>query len=133
MLSLKPPWRQKNPIMEKACPAYYKNTAPEKAREILKNLKAKDLDMDRVLKEKEVVFNGETGGVRRTVALFIRKNRGVSDPQLLVSITTTKEKEKAKNIVGAKISAHAHALYYKGEQILRFSSGQSGGFKWYNF
>ena len=30
-----PPWRQKNPLMEKACRAYHKNTAPEKARKAL--------------------------------------------------------------------------------------------------
>jgi len=45
MLSLKPPWKQKNPIMEKACSAYHRNRAPAKAVEILENLKAKDLEV----------------------------------------------------------------------------------------
>jgi len=39
-MSLKPPWRQENPVMEKACPAYYKNTAPDDIVEFVDKLKA---------------------------------------------------------------------------------------------
>ena len=40
MLSLKPPWKQKNPTMEKACPTYHKNTAPDDIVEFVDKLKA---------------------------------------------------------------------------------------------
>jgi len=39
-MSLKPPWKQKNPVMEKACQAYHKQTAPAEIVDFIKKVKA---------------------------------------------------------------------------------------------
>jgi len=54
MLSLKPPWKQRNPVMEKACQAYHRNRVPVENIEVLKKVKA--TSRGRSL-EKEVVGN----------------------------------------------------------------------------
>jgi len=38
-MSLKPPWRQKNPVMEKACQVYHRNTAPEEIVNLVEKIK----------------------------------------------------------------------------------------------
>ena len=77
-MSLKPPWKQKNPVMEKACPAYYKNTAPAKAVRFIEKLKAK---RNGALLAKEIVFTGKGSWENApiwTVVLFKEKKRPVA-------------------------------------------------------
>jgi len=56
MMSLKPPWKQKNPAMEKACPVYYKNTAPAFVVKFVEDLKLVDYHSGKEL-EPEYVGN----------------------------------------------------------------------------
>jgi len=51
-----PPWRQKNPIMEKACPAYHRNTAPARFVEVMKEFTVLGYGKET---EPEVVKNSE--------------------------------------------------------------------------
>jgi len=80
-MSLKPPWKQKNPVMEKACPAYYKNTAPDDIVEFVDGLKATSRGKKL---SKEFVHNGANivgGGKKRKASIVLlrlgEKVRGV--------------------------------------------------------
>jgi len=111
-MSLKPPWKQKNPVMEEACQAYHRNTAPEKAIEILKNLEAYSLKWEEYL-SKEVVYNGGGKHYNATVVLFLHGE----DPELVVSIATSKKDgEFIRLAIGKQTNAN-HKIYYKGEVI----------------
>ena len=70
MLSLKPPWKQKNPTMEKACPTYHKNTAPDDIVEFVDKLTVRS--EGRTL-QKEIVDNGKDyiGGGKTVPASFV--------------------------------------------------------------
>jgi len=120
MVSLKPPWKQKNPAMEKACQAYHRNTAPEKAIEVLKKLKIVDPVWD-ITFEKEVEYNGSSGGVKRTQVLFIRKEKAPreketpNDPEATASINT-KNGELLSIEVG-KLAGHDLDVYFEGKKL----------------
>jgi len=127
-MSLKPPWKQKNPVMEKACQAYHKQTAPAKAVEILKNLKAKDLATGEVWSEKKIFYNTESDRWDISLVSFLKKGEVGTYPQLVARIEVRKT-VKGSRIHAAKLMPHPCGLYYKGERILRFSAGTGGGYK----
>jgi len=109
MVSLKPPWRQKNPIMEKACPAYYKQTAPAKAVEIVKKMKLRS--NGKTLQAK-FVDNGSSKWVNITTVLF-KQNY----PLVVAIIYTPKEGEGTKRIRMEKFAyGRKVTLSYKGER-----------------
>ena len=66
-MSLKPPWRQENPVMEKACPAYYKNTAPAEAVKIFKDMKVVDKEEGKRL-DGEIICNAGTKEAKSTLS-----------------------------------------------------------------
>jgi len=71
-MSLKPPWKQKNPIMEKACPTYHKQTAPAKTVEMVE-----EADFSPEVK-KEFVGNYEgVDGFQTTVVHLVHKSLGI--------------------------------------------------------
>jgi len=88
------------------------------------------LETGKVFSKKRIVYNGKGGGVKRTVALFMGVGKNTDDPNVVISINTT---EKWARLEVAKLAGHACGLYYKGEQIVRLSSGTSGGYKHYAF
>jgi len=66
MLSLKPPWKQKNPIMEKACQAYHRNRAPTRAREIIESIEAKGHDVEIINNAETPVWKSTQAAIKRT-------------------------------------------------------------------
>jgi len=77
-MSLKPPWKQKNPIMEKACQTYHRNRAPEENIKLLKKVKATSVEHTL---EKEVIgnYSGGSGKWKREctfVTLNIKDSQG---------------------------------------------------------
>jgi len=68
-MSLKPPWKQKNPIMEKACPAYYKQTAPAETIQVLDRLTVVNPKRGKKLSP-QVMQNGKAGKNKVTTVLF---------------------------------------------------------------
>jgi len=81
-VSLKPPWRQKNPVMEKACQAYHKQTAPAKALEVLDNLK---VERDGITLDKEVLATKEAwwkNPPKVTVAMFKQRDFPIAIAQI---------------------------------------------------
>jgi len=120
-VSLKPPWKQKNPVMEKACQAYHKQTAPAKAVEILENLKAKDLRTGEVYTGKKVLLNGGWERWKVTLVSFTRLN---NIPQVIARIEV-RETDNVARMHIAKLMPHPCGIYYKGEQILKFSAGHT--------
>jgi len=126
-MSLKPPWRQKNPLIEKACQAYHKQTAPAEAVKALDEMKVKS-GGDTL--SKEVVYSGKgwwKNAPTLTVALFKRRNY----PFAVAFIRTKEELLDVK--VGKYIWKPPVTVYYKGEEILRFPSEGGVGFKRYEF
>jgi len=69
-LSLKPPWKQKNPIMEEACQAYHKQTAPAETVELIENMEVKTKGRPIT---KEIVYTTEYRGFHVTFVLFKSK------------------------------------------------------------
>jgi len=111
MLSLKPPWKQKNPLMEKACQAYYKQTAPAEAVEILDKMKVREAGK----KLEEEIVHSTSNNVNKVTVLFKDEDGYPS----AVGVLLTKEGKiyilrMAKFKWGPKID-----VFYKGERILR--------------
>jgi len=117
-----PPWRLKNPIMEKACPAYYKNTAPEKAVETLDNSKIVDTRTGIEL-EKEIVYNGKgtKKGQKRTYALFLlrkKKPEYERKPDLpWVTMLITTRNNTLLGVTVGRMVGRTFDFYYKGKKI----------------
>jgi len=126
MLSLKPPWKQKNPIMEKACQAYHKQTAPAKAREITENLKIVDESSGATLTKKTFVLNQKTEAVKRTIVIF---STGGGHPEVVALIAI----RDGKTLVSiSKMSAHEFSVYYKGEKVRTLSGGRGQGYNYFH-
>jgi len=107
MLSLKPPWRLENPIMEKTCQAYHKQTAPAENIEVLNNLK---VTMDGKKLSPEVVSNGEEwwGPHQKTTTVLYRYKEY---PALLIIIA-----KRGLRVAGLKRGT-TFRVFYKGERI----------------
>jgi len=112
MLSLKPPWKQKNPIMEKACQAYHKQTAPAKAVEVLDEVKV--VRGEETLEE-EVVGTRKIGNRNVTTALFKDPTYG----NVIVEIFTSNGNLRVIR-VGKTVWAPRVEVFYRGEKILSF-------------
>jgi len=121
-LSLKPPWKQKNPLMEKVCQAYHKQTAPAEAIKFLEDLRVKDEDTGKSL-EKEVVYNGKTKKKKKTIVFFLRGD----DPEVVASINTSGG--SITDLEVSKLGWDRFGVYYKGERIMELGRGQIGGYQ----
>jgi len=122
-VSLKPPWRQKNPVMEKACPAYYKNTAPAEAVKIFKDMKVVDRTRGKEVKG-EIIYNGGTEKAKSTVVLYTLGEY----PAILVEIVTG-EKEVLPRIEATKLNYDSFDVYYKGKKVFNLARGDSSTYK----
>jgi len=110
-----PPWRQKNPIMEKACPAYYKNTAPAKAVEVLDSMKVKK---DGSMLDKEIVFNGEGWAKEHPWKITVVVFKDEKWPDAVAMIYT--KGGDFRHVEMAKYSWKAEiTVTYKKEEIFR--------------
>jgi len=115
-MSLKPPWKQKNPLMEKACQAYHKNTAPEKTVTALENLEVKY--KGKTLK-KEILKNEKTDNTPVSVVMFALEG----NPVLLGNMYKLPGKVSFRF---TKIAwRQPLSLVYKGETIQELPSGES--------
>jgi len=127
-MSLKPPWKQKNPIMEEACQAYHKQTAPTEAVTVVENLEIFYKGRRNEYLEKEIVKTTTWGDDKITVVLFYVKGEEGKITQAVGTITVKGKKES----VGVEISKLARAsmrVEYKGETM--FTLGRGTG-KTYN-
>jgi len=115
-MSLKPPWRQKNPVMEKACPAYYKNTAPAEAVKILENVTVRDTYKNVTLTEKEIVKNTTWGNKRVTIALLYRTGEKGKAPYAVLKISPN-------SVLIQRLIAHSFKVFYKGEKVFNIRGG----------
>lgn len=116
-MSLKPPWKQENPIMEKAYQVYQKNRAPAEAVEVIDELKVKRSN-GKVL-EPEVVDTGNwKGNMKQTTVFF----RGRWDFPSVVAVVLTRPEEIEKVRV-AKFTSWKGKLLYKGRNVLDLPKG----------
>jgi len=114
MLSLKPPWKQKNPAMEKACQAYHKNTAPAKAVEVFNNLKVTKNGNPLA---KEILYSSKAWKeTKQTTAAF---KLGTGYPALLVVINT-RDGDVGRIRIG-KFLGGEMVVHYRGRVIKRLS------------
>jgi len=99
-MSLKPPWRQKNPIMEKACQAYHKNTAPAEAVEALDEIKV--VSGGSTIEE-EVVATGKQWEEKNVTTVLYKKK---AFPLLVAFVFTDTGKGKVYKVKFAKTFWH---------------------------
>jgi len=119
-MSLKPPWKQENPIMEKACPAYHKNTAPAKAVEILDSIKFESIRDEKTFSSYTVVFNGKLRANDVTSAYFLEENENISIPRVNVNILT---REGWNSVRVADLYGRGLIVYKNGKEIARLEPG----------
>jgi len=128
-VSLKPPWRHENPIMEKACPAYYKNTAPAEHIEIMENVEVIDRAHD-IKAEPKVVHNGKylKGKHKSTTILWIVKNeRGA---EFSIASLRIQELPNRFTLFFGKHTFWEITVKYKGETLFKRGRGSyKGGIK----
>jgi len=112
MVSLKPPWRQKNPVMEKACQAYHKQTAPAELVRVIDKLR---VTTNGSKLEKEIVWNGKKytpkGSFPATVA-FIKTGKGEVRGMIRVI-----NYEDAYQVKAGKVDYISITISYGGKSI----------------
>ena len=114
-MSLKPPWKQKTPIMEKACQVYHKQTAPSKAVEVLDKMKVKseaEVKIE-VLGSYSSWWNKE---IKQT--LFTAKLRGYP---LLIGTVMTKGDSLDRIRMYKVLYGPKAEVILKGKTIIRFA------------
>jgi len=117
-----PPWRQKNPLMEKACQVYHKQTAPAEAIEEMKKIKIVTKKEGKELKEKSVVETVRTDK-HIVTTVFFRDERGM--PAAVCRINT-----KGRNtMIVAKMTWAGMNVYHEGEKVADLGRGTNQGFE----